>query len=406
MHTPTSTPQRVLFVDDEPAILTGLSRLLRPLRHEIQSEFVGSAAEALQRMSVEPFDIVVSDIRMRGMDGTALLEEVQRKYPHVIRIVLSGHADLSAALRAVPVAHQFLAKPCEAAVLRNVIMRASSLHTLLADRALQALVTGMRDVPARPKTYSELSKLLADPTSTSRDISKLMSRDIAMTANLLKIVNSAFFGLPRRVTSIDAAINYLGTSMLRSLVLSTAVVHTLGPRAIELGYDLELNETHGLMCGNLAAQFFSDKGARDDAFAAALLQNIGELLLVADGSEDAVRAIKHAKTQQMPLYEAERELGVVSHAYVGAYLLGAWGLPYSIVEAVAHHHDPTCVPHETFDIIDAVYVSGLLADHYLFERPDSLDLARIHLEKFADESRLAQIIFTAERWLKTPKEDQ
>jgi HD-like signal output (HDOD) protein len=340
------------------------------------------------------------------MDGTALLEAVQRKYPHVIRIVLSGHADLSAALRAVPVAHQFLAKPCDAAVLRNVIMRASNLHTLLADRALQALVTGMRDVPARPKTYTELSKLLADPTSTSRDISKLMSRDIAMTANLLKIVNSAFFGLPRRVTSIEAAINYLGTSMLRSLVLSTAVVHTLGPRAIELGYDLELNETHGLLCGNLAIQFFSDKNARDDAFAAALLQNIGELLLVADGSQDAVRAIKQAKTQAVPLYEAERELGVVSHAYVGAYLLGAWGLPYSIVEAVAHHHDPTSVPHDAFDIIDAVYVSGLLADHYLFERPDSLDLARIHLEKFPGENRLAQITLTAERWLKTPKDDQ
>jgi HD-like signal output (HDOD) protein/ActR/RegA family two-component response regulator len=400
------TLQRVLFVDDEAAILAGLARLLRPLRHEIQSEFVSSAAEALERLSTESFDIVVSDIRMRGMDGAALLEVVQRKHPHVIRIVLSGHADASAALRAVPVAHQFLAKPCDAAMLREVIVRASGLHTLLEDRTLKTLVAGMRDVPVRPKTYTELSKLLADPAATSRDISRLMSHDIAISAKLLKIVNSAFFGLPRRVTSIEAAINYLGTSVLRSVILAAAVVDKLGPRATQLGYDLELNETHGLLCGNLATQFFRDKNAREDAFAAGLLQNMGELLLIAEGSQDVLRAITHAKTHDMTLNEAELELGVVSHAYVGAYLLGAWGLPYSIVEAVAHHHDPLCVPHEALDIVDAVYVSGLIADHFLFNRTTSLELARVHLEKIADESRLPQLIQVAERWLKEPRADR
>jgi HD-like signal output (HDOD) protein len=396
--------QRVLFVDDEPAILTGLSRLLRPLRHEIQSEFVSSGAEALARLSAEPFDIVVSDIRMRGMDGAALLEEVQRKHPHVIRIVLSGQADASAALRAVPVAHQFLAKPCDAAMLREVILRASGLHKLLEDRALQSLVAGMRDVPVRPKTYTDLSMLLADPAATSRDISRLMSRDIGISAKLLKIVNSAFFGLPRRVTSIEAAINYLGTNMLRSVILAAGVVNTLGPRALKLGYDLELNETHGLLCGNLATQFFKDKNAREDAFAAGLLQNMGELLLVAEGSPDAVRAITHAKAHDLTLSEAELELGVVSHAYVGAYLLGAWGLPYSIVEAVAHHHDPVCVPHAALDIVDAVHVSGLVAEHFLLKRANSLDLARAHLEKFADQGRLDQLTQVAERWLNAPQD--
>lgn len=402
MDKPPLTLQRVLFVDDEPAILTGLARLLRPLRNEIQSEFVSSAPEALERLKAEPFDIVVSDIRMRGMDGAALLEVVQREYPHVIRIVLSGHADASATLRAMPVAHQFLAKPCDATMLRDVILRASGLHRLLEDRSLQTLVAGMRDVPVRPQTYTDLSKLLADPAVTSRDISRVMSRDIVMSAKLLKIVNSAFFGLPRRVTSIESAINYLGTNMLRSVILSTAVVNHLGPRALKLGYDLELNETHGLLSGNLATQFFADKNAREDAFAAGLLQNMGELLLVAEGSEEAVRAIAHAKAQDISLYEAELELGVVSHAYVGAYLLGAWGLPYTIVEAVAHHNDPLCVPHDLLDIVDAVYLSGLVADHFLFERANSLELARVHLQRYAAEDRLTQLTQAAERWLKAP----
>jgi HD-like signal output (HDOD) protein/CheY-like chemotaxis protein len=397
---------RVLFVDDEPAILAGLSRMLRPLRHEIQSEFVGSGVEALERLLKEPFDVVIADIRMPGMDGAALLEAVQRLHPHVIRIVLSGHADVSAALRAVPVAHQFLAKPCDAATLRDVITRAVGLQRLLSDRELQTLVAGMRDIPVRPKTYTELSRLLADPSATSRDIGKLMSRDIALSAKLLKIVNSAFFGLPRRVSSIESAINYLGTSMLRSVILATAAVSTLGPRAIKLGYDLELNETHGLLSANLATQFFTDKNTREDAFAAGLLQNVGELLLVAEGSEDALCAIRHAKEHNVSLHEAERELGLISHTNVGAYLLGAWGLPYSIVEAVAHHHDPARVPHEKFDIVDAVYVGTLVADHYLLQRPNSLELASTYLDKFGAGVRLAEITKTAQHWLKTPDEER
>jgi HD-like signal output (HDOD) protein/CheY-like chemotaxis protein len=404
MTTPEAPPHRVLFVDDEPAILTGLSRMLRPLRNEIQSDFVGGGAEALERLKKEAFDIVIADIRMPGMDGAALLDAVQRAHPHIIRIVLSGHADVSAALRAVPVAHQFLAKPCDASSLREVIKRAAGLHNLLRERDLQTLVGGMRDIPVRPKTYSEVSKLLADPSATAGDIGKLISRDVALSAKLLKIVNSAFFGLPRRVTAIDSAINYLGTAMLRSVILATAAASTLGPRARKLGYDLEVNETHSLLSANLSVQFFSDKNVREDAFAAALLQNLGELLLVAEGSEDALVAFEHARQNGVPLQDAERELQLVSHAYVGAYLLGAWGLPYSIVEAVAHHHDPSAVAHEKLDIVDAVYCATLVADHYLLQKPDSLERARAHLQTFGAEERLARLQTSAEHWLKAPSE--
>ena len=404
MHTSPHTAYRVLFVDDEPSILAGLGRMLRPLRHEIESEFVGSGAEALSVLSQSAFDIVIADIRMPAMDGAALLEAVQRAYPHIIRIVLSGHADASAALRAVPVAHQFLAKPCDAGALREVIKRAAGLRQLLEDRELQTLVAGMRDIPVRPKIYNEVSKLLADPSATSRDISKLIARDVALSAKLLKIVNSAFFGLPRRVASIEAAINYLGTSMLRSVILSTAAVNALGPRAAKLGYDLELNETHGLFSANLASQFFNDKNSREDAFAAGLLQNVGELLLVAEGSDAALRAFKHAAANKQSLCEAERELGSVSHAYVGAYLLGAWGIPYSIVEAVAHHHDPGSVNHEKLDIVDAVYVATLAADHYLLHRPDGLELACAHVEKYGANARFAEITAAAEQRLRGPEE--
>ena len=403
MTTHTPPPHRVLFVDDEPAILTGLSRMLRPLRQEIQSDFVNGGAEALDKLGKEAFDIVIADIRMPGMDGAALLDAVQRRYPHVIRIVLSGHADVSAALRAVPVAHQFLAKPCDAAALREVITRAAGLHKLLRDRKLQTLVAGMRDIPARPKTYSELTRMLGEPKTTASDIAKLVSRDVALSATLLKIVNSAFFGLPRRVTAIESAINYLGTSMLRAVILATAAASSLGPRARKFGYDLEANETHALLSANLAAQFFNDKNMREDAFAAGLLQNVGILLLLAEGSEDTLAAVQYAADNGMPLQDAERDLAAISHAHVGAYLLGSWGLPYSIVEAVAHHHEPDAVPHDKLDTVDAVYAATLIADRYLGDKPEALEQARAHVERFALEDRLARVQASAEHWLNPEK---
>jgi HD-like signal output (HDOD) protein len=228
--------------------------------------------------------------------------------------------------------------------------------------------------------------------STSREIAKLISRDVAMTAKLLMIVNSAFFGLPRRVTSIESAINYLGTTMLRSVILATAANTSLGPRAKKLGYDFDAQETHGLLSANLAMQFFTDKNAREDAFAASLLQNVGELLLIAAAPDEALTAIKRAREASLPLQEVERELGVVSHAAMGAYLLGAWGLPYSIVEAVAQHHEPWDVPHDALDVVDAVHVATLVADHYLLSRADSLERAGAHLRT------------TAEHWLQQSAE--
>jgi HD-like signal output (HDOD) protein len=211
-------------------------------------------------------------------------------------------------------------------------------------------------------------------------------------------VNSAFFGLPRRVASIEYAISCLGTSMLRPVILASAAADQLGPRAAKLGYDLELNERHGFLTGQLAAQFFSDKNAREDALTAGLLQNVGELLLVADGSEGALRTMAQAKEQNLSLADVETREGSVSHARVGAYLLGAWGLPYTIVEAVAHHHDPSAVPHETFDVCDAVHVGMLIADHFLSRHAEPAESARQYLhargmdDQFDRSFQLAQCL--------------
>ena len=394
------TPRRVLFVDDEESILQGLSRALRPLRFEMSCEFCSNGKDALARMAKEPFDVVVADMRMPGMDGAALLAEVQKRHPHLIRIIFSGYPEFESALRALSVAHQFIAKPCEAETLRSMISRAIELRNLLSDRALRTTVAGIRELPARPETYVKLNAVLSDSNAAAAELAKVIESDAVLCAKLLRVVNSSFFNLTRRITSIEAAVRYIGTSMLRSIALATGTNDSLAPRARQIGYDLDKAQRQALLSAHLAQQFLDDRVAAEDAFAAALLQNIGEILLIIEGSEDLATVMQHARDRAITLYEAELELGVVSHAHVGAYLLGAWGLPYSVVEAVAHHHDPQAVAHEQLEIVDAVYAGTMFAEAQLENRPELQATATRYIEHLVSAEVIDRVAAAAERAMK------
>src|SRR5579862_1975913 len=132
--------KRILFVDDERRVLEGLQRMLRPHRSQWHMRFANSGQEALAMLEEGSYDVIVSDMRMPGMDGAQLLETVRERYPGMIRIVLSGHSDVEAALRAVPVAHQFLAKPCDAEKLQAAIDPSSENDPIVADEATRRMI--------------------------------------------------------------------------------------------------------------------------------------------------------------------------------------------------------------------------------------------------------------------------
>jgi HD-like signal output (HDOD) protein len=180
-------------------------------------------------------------------------------------------------------------------------------------------------------------------------------------------------------------------------LLSSAVTDKLGPRATTLGYPLNQKEQQALLCGQLASQLFHDKSQREDAFASGLLHDIGELVLVAEGDAEMLETIRAAAQQRRPLFELERERGTVSHAQIGGYLLGAWGLPYTVVEAVAHHHEPTVVEHDRFDTIDAVYVADLFADFVVQQDEALIGLARKHIERFPNSQERLGVLDAAHK---------
>ncbi len=363
--------KRVLFVDDETNVLDGLRRLLRPHRHEWEMVFASGGAEAIDALAKEPFDVVVTDMRMPKIDGAALLRHAQKQHAGVVRIVLSGHTELEAALRAVPVAHQFLVKPCDPARLREAIERACNLQTLLARDEVRHAVASVGSLPSAPKVHAAVTAALADPKSSLDSVAALVERDGAMTAKILQLVNSAFFGLPRRVATVRQAINLLGTNMLKNLVLSVEVFSTLSTSKA-LVARVESLQRHSLMTGALAMAMLRETGRvmGEDAYMAGLLHDIGTLVFVSQLHVEHEKVIAQARAQGVSIHQAELSHFGASHAEVGGYLLGVWGLPYPIVEAVAHHHEPTRAPPAGFGVLGAVYVSQALTDVVMGPDPD------------------------------------
>jgi putative nucleotidyltransferase with HDIG domain len=319
---------RVVFVDDEPQVLQAMRRSLHAMRHDWTMEFVPGGVEALATLAAVSADVIVSDMRMPGMDGWQLLTEVRRLYPQTARLILSGHAEATSIMRAVGIAHQYLAKPCECAAVKEAILQTQTLRHLISSDQLAALVGRVGMLPSAPKAFQDLLACLQQPSASLADAARIIGRDVAMTANVMKMVNSAFFGARQPIVTTDRAVAYLGLDTLGAIVLGHSVFRKSG-KAGDTGFGLERLWAHSLQTA-MAARVIALKekyssAEAEKAFLAGFLHDVGKIVFAtatAAATEDAAAFME------------------AQHAHVGAYLLGLWGFPNPIVEAVAFHHAP------------------------------------------------------------------
>lgn len=351
----------VMFVDDESQLLEGLKRMLRSQREDWVMTFVASGEAALAHLASHPCDVIVSDMRMPGMDGAALLREVKERYPHVVRLVLSGHADVASSLAVVGTAHQFLAKPCDGAILKETIQRTCNLRSHLADPRFQTLVGETSTLPGLPTVYVALRTALENPDTRIADLAAIVEGDVALCAKTLQIVNSAFFGLPRRISRMEEAIGHIGTSLLKALVLSGALFHWSEETGSLAGIELKNLQAHSLLTARIAMQLLSDQSASEDAFMAGMLHDVGRLILATSDPAGHLDSVAASRDQQRAVSAIEADRYGFDHGQIGAYLLGLWGLPSAIVEAVAFHHEPARAGSGRFDVLGAVHVADCLA---------------------------------------------
>jgi HD-like signal output (HDOD) protein len=394
---------RIIFVDDETRVLDGIRRLLYPMRAVWQISFAGSGPEALEIMSRHPFDVIVTDVRMPGMDGTELLSRVKELYPAAVRIVLSGQSDRDLTLKSAVSAHQYLCKPCDADSLRVTIARAVALKATFTDPALQALVSGAGTLPSIPSLYLELMDRLADPDGCAQDVASVIAKDPAMTAKILQLSNSAFFGVSRRISDTRDAVLYLGMDTLKSLALSVKVFSQFPVRRSSR-FSIEDLGKHTILTGILARKIAVAEGLSrqqiEDSFMAGLLHDIGKLVLVTAAPEKYEQAMRFAEVNGVHRRDAEQQVFGTTHGEIGTYLLWLWGLPDSVVEAVGYHHSPGTCPGRQLGPLTAVHAanaivhekgpadSGATAPELDPVRPDMVGLDMEYLDQLGLTARI------------------
>ncbi len=383
--------KQLLFVDDEPNLLDGLQRSLRPMRHEWNMTFVTSGAEALKALEQAPFDVIVSDMRMPGMDGAQLLNEVQQHYPQIVRIVLSGQSDRTRIYQSIGATHQYLAKPCESEVLKTTVKRACALRELLGNDSLRRLVTGMKQIPSQPTLYAEIKREAESKTASIEAIGAIISKDMGMTAKILQLVNSAYFGLRSTVSTAEQAVNLLGLDTVQALVLTVHVFSQFtamhGSR-FNMDRLWEVSTETGTLARAIAKAEQVPALMIDQTYAAGLLHDVGILVLAANAMKQYDAIAKTAHDQGIPQWEVERQELGVTHADVGAYLLGLWGLGGPIIEAVAFHHHPSDCVGSTFSPLTAVHVANVLQEELSCQAtgrvPSQIDLVYLNTLHLTD----------------------
>lgn len=353
--------KHILFVDDEKTVLSVLQAFMQRLSAEWETTCAESGPEALAFMAKQQFDVVITDMRMPDMTGTELLNEVMKRYPKTVRIVLSGHADEQTVQESVGVAHQWVAKPFDLKALRSVLNLIASFHRRLGSPSIREVIGKIRNLPSAPQLYFEIIEALQSCTASTQTIAEIIGRDAALTANILHLVNSAFFGAARSICDAGEAVQVLGVSRIRSLALIHHVFSSFDQQSYE---DLAVDEIwrHSLQTAAWARQFVLWQGGgrmmEERAFTGGLLHDMGQLIIAANlpAAHREIRSL--ARSRRMPIYEAEQQVLHATHADIGAYLLSIWGLPPPLVDAVALHHEPNLSPDATFSALTAVHLAS------------------------------------------------
>jgi HD-like signal output (HDOD) protein len=350
--------RRVLVVDDEPDLIERLATALRPA--DLRVTLARSPDEGLAALAADRYDVVLSDMVMPGMDGATLLGHVRERQPQAVRIAFSSLTTFDNGVRAAATAHLYIEKPRSLDELRGVVEHACRLQEMLREEELRRAAAGATALPSVPAVYAELQEALASGAGV-HEVADVLARDMAMSAKVLQLVNSAFFGLPARISRIDHAVSYLGLTTLEAVVLSAEAFEAFQPARDLDGFDLGELQRHGVLVARIARRLLPGGDREGDVVTAGMLHDLGELVLAASEPDALAESRRVAREEQRPAFEVEYELRGSSHAEVGAYVLGIWNLPYTVVEAVARHHTAPLMEPTELNPCLAVHVADALA---------------------------------------------
>ena len=308
-------------------------------------------------------DAVVVDLLLPGNAGMGLLRTLLESSPSTLRIGLTTGSERQTVQQAGAPVHQLLAKPCDPTVLKAILARAFAARELSGHDALQALVDKVTSLPVLPQIYIAVTDELKSEDPSLERVGEIVAKDMALTAKILQLANSAFFGLGRRITHPAEAAIFLGVETLKAMVLSLQVFAQFQHLKLTR-FNVENLWTHSWATGVLARRLCEyeelSRTITDESFIAGLLHDVGKLVVASNFPQGMDDTMAQAEQNKLALWEQECRTWGVSHDEVGGYLLGRWGLPKGVVEAVAFHHRPALARNQSFSALTAVHVANTL----------------------------------------------
>jgi HD-like signal output (HDOD) protein len=371
-----AAPKRILFVDDKPDTFGALQAALRAHGRSWEVEYASGGEAALAALAQEPVDVLITEEQIGSTDGVTLLTRVRDQHPTTIRMILS--ATTKPGLATI-ISHRLLSKPCNVDELSILIKRSCALHERTGEVRAFRQTMATTALPSRPGVYMELNQVLSSPDWQPHQVSAVLERDVAMSAKVLQLANSALFGLTSTVSSVRDAVMYLGVDTIRSLALTAEAFGKVAPRG-SAEFSLDDFQAHAMLVARITASILPAGRTQQEAVTAALLHDVGKLVLISDGDRRWTQLKDQARDRNVPVHVVEQEVDGVTHAHIGAHLLSLWGLPDGIVEAVAHHHDPSEVDGLAFDGVAAVHIANGLANELVPATEDEAPAAGIDLE--------------------------
>lgn len=366
---------KILFVDDEEQILKAIKRLF--IDEEYQILTADSAAKALDILSNEKVDLIVSDIRMPQMDGFELFEHVKVRYPFIPRIALSGYADSEKIINAINsnLVKLYLVKPWDNTKFLQLIHSIITQELILKDKKVLAVINNFKSLPSIPKVYTDVINLINN-NADIEDIAKKIEHDQAITLKILHICNSAIYNV--KTTSISKAITFLGLNTVKYITLTSGIFNSF-----KIPSDTLNGMWHQTNLSNkISSIIFKDIlniNAKETYTLAGLVYNVGALIMH-EKYEDTYQKIDVVLKQNksLDISDLEKSLFGLTHQEIGAYLLKWWDMPQDIIEAALYHHDPLQP-----DVINKELVSVIhLANYYSCKLLNHEEYVNLNLEVF------------------------
>lgn len=332
--------KNILFVDDDENLLNGFRRALRKKKDTWSVYFSLDPNKALSLMNQIKMDVVVSDMKMPSMYGSTFLTIVNKKYPDTIRFILSGQSDDKAVFNSLKPSHQFISKPCPAEDIILKIEGVLSSSLFITNSDLKERINNMSSLPTMPDLYIKLEKELQKNDYSLQSVAEIISTDLAMSTQILKIINSSYFGLKKEISDVKEAVSYIGIDYIKNITLVTKVFESSNAHGLFTKSLYEISIVHAAINKTFIEQLEFDKTISSTIYLISMLQNVGVLIIQKIYPELLKEFNTYSPKNILALIEKEEEKFQGNHYLIGSYLLCLWGIKNTIIEPIAYWKTP------------------------------------------------------------------